>query len=168
MPHTRSVSAQFRRSPPNTCFVFGYGALLAPEIVAARCRNAQMAGLARLRDHRFAICAFGTATVLSRPGVDVWGRVWAITAADLACLDVFEGMPDAYRRRLHQVDFGASEWGYAHVYAATVAGVGVPIPSYLNLVIAAASGADLPPDYIATLTALGRRDTREARSAEAA
>lgn len=168
MPHTRSVSAQFRRSPPNTCFVFGYGALLAPEIVAARCRNAQLVGLALLRDHRFAICAFGTATVLSEPGVDVWGRVWAITAADLACLDVFEGVPDAYRRRFHQVDFGASEWGYAHVYTATVAGAGVSSPRYLDLVIAAAIGADLPPDYIATLTALRRPDAPQVLRAEAA
>jgi gamma-glutamylcyclotransferase (GGCT)/AIG2-like uncharacterized protein YtfP len=168
MPHTRSVSAQFRRSPPNTCFVFGYGALLAPEIVAARCRNAQLVGLARLRDHRFAICAFGTATVLSRPGVDVWGRVWAITAADLARLDVFEGVPDAYRRRLLRVDFADPEWGYAHVYFATADDVGVSIPSYLNLVIAAAIDAGLPPDYVSTLTAIRHPDTWNSVRAEAA
>jgi hypothetical protein len=111
--------------------------------MARRCPGARALGVARLAGWRFSICRQGFATLVRAPG-RVFGVVWSLTPADEARLDAYEETAAGlYRKERVQLP----RRGPAVLYLANSDRSGVPLPGYLEGVLAAAAAARLPASY---------------------
>ena len=130
---------------------FAYGANLDRAGMARRCPRSRPRGTARLEDHRFLIMATGYATVVPAPGAVVHGILWDLANTDMPALDFFEEVDAGlYRKVALPVRLGADEVG-ALVYRGASTVRGVPCPGYMEMVLAAAAGWDLPAAYLSEL-----------------
>jgi acylphosphatase len=96
----------------------------------------------------------GYASIVRAPGACVHGILWRLTAADRAALDVYEDVAGGLYRAVTMrvvTDRGSIP---ALVYVGAAPLRGVPRPGYLELVMAAAREAGLPPRYIRDLALL--------------
>jgi len=85
-----------------TMFYFGYGSNINYKQMKQRCPNAEAVGVAKLRGHR--LIFRGVADVVPhRNGGAVMGVLWKITPRCLKALDLYEGYPRLYGRRLCSV-----------------------------------------------------------------
>lgn len=131
---------------------FAYGANMDPVHMASQCPGARRLGLATLPDHRFAIAARGFGTIAPAAGETIRGVLWELTAADLAALDVFEGVPEGwYRMRELRVLNAEGQPVDAMLYYAADDAPGVASPGYLERIIEVAGALGFPPDYLAGL-----------------
>ena len=95
----------------STKLYFGYGSNLWRAQMATRCPDSPFRGIARLRSYRWLINERGYANVAKTAdgedpsGHGVWGLVYELAPRDEAQLDVNEGVPVAYEKRLLEVDF---------------------------------------------------------------
>lgn len=134
---------------------FAYGSNMSRGPMRERCPTAREAGVAELRNHRFAIMANGYATVVPAPGLKVMGLLWRIGPRDLAALDDYEDVAGGlYTRAMRPVvqDGTVIE---ALVYLGCETREGRPSPDYIALVVAAARDCGLPEDYVAGLARYG-------------
>ena len=82
-------------------YYLAYGSNLSREQMAYRCPHAQPVGTARLEDWRLLFRGSGSGNYLTiepAPGCVVPVAVWAVTKADEAALDRYEGYPVFYRK----------------------------------------------------------------------
>jgi len=99
---------------------FGYGSNLWREQMQLRCPSSEYLGIARLNGWYWIINGRGYANVVQRgtnstvdgqgvenmKGADeVWGLVYSLTPTDEARLDRNEGVPHAYTKEMHIIDF---------------------------------------------------------------
>ena len=99
---------------------FGYGSNLWREQMRLRCPSSEYLGIARLNGWYWIINYRGYANVVERStnsvddgqhekfikgGDEVWGLVYSLTPTDEARLDGNEGVPYAYTKEMHLVDF---------------------------------------------------------------
>ncbi|KAK4247023.1 hypothetical protein C7999DRAFT_14936 [Corynascus novoguineensis] len=99
---------------------FAFGSNLWKHQMSLRCPSSPYVGLGRLRGYEWFINARGYANIAqaatktpnrnlnqdSKPSEpEVWGLVYALSAADEAQLDVNEGVPYAYEKRMLPVEF---------------------------------------------------------------
>lgn len=99
---------------------FGYGSNLWREQMQLRCPSSEYLGIARLNGWYWIINHRGYANVVQRntnsvvdgqgvkntkDGDEVWGLVYSLTPADEARLDGNEGVPYAYTKEMHLIDF---------------------------------------------------------------
>lgn len=135
---------------------FAYGANMVAADMARRCPGASIVGIAQLSDYRFQITDRGGATVNPFPGSVVYGVLWKLklTERHLDALDVYEGVPEWYRRETKEVlqDGRPME---AEIYIATTEREGRPWPGYLERIIGAACNHRFPLGYIEQLRLLG-------------
>ncbi|KAK0737396.1 hypothetical protein B0T21DRAFT_347767 [Apiosordaria backusii] len=95
---------------------FAYGSNLWLDQMARRCPSSAYIGLGRLRNYKWFINARGYANVARSPTFldeppseadEVWGLVYRLTPEDEKMLDLNEGVPYAYEKRVIAVEF----WG---------------------------------------------------------
>jgi len=104
-----SPSTHTPSSPPSPAatLYFAYGSNLSLAQMAQRCPSSPYLGVAVLRDWRWIINARGYANVVPSPGDLVYGLTYALSEEDEARLDVNEGVPYAYLKRMMNVEFWA-------------------------------------------------------------
>jgi gamma-glutamylcyclotransferase (GGCT)/AIG2-like uncharacterized protein YtfP len=129
---------------------FSYGANMDRSGMARRCPGAKALGVATLDHHRFVITADGYASVVPASGAQVHGVLWRLTPRDLAALNAFESLDSGlYRSVTLPVRLGG------RVLRGTVyvgrRSQGKARAGYLDQILAAARGWNLPRDYIAEL-----------------
>ncbi|RKJ41914.1 gamma-glutamylcyclotransferase [Acutalibacter sp. 1XD8-33] len=82
-------------------YYLAYGSNLNREQMGYRCPNAQPVGTVQLESWRLIFRGSGTGNYLTiepAPGYSVPVAVWAVTKADEAALDRYEGFPVFYRK----------------------------------------------------------------------
>ena len=77
-----------------------------------------------------------------------WGVLWDLAFGDVPTLDRYESVASGLYVKVSQVVLTDGGPKRALVYMARGAGAGTPRPGYLEGVIAAASEAGLPPNYV--------------------
>ena len=102
---------------------FAYGMNTNKEEMALRCPDAVALGFAISLGYRFEFKSF--ATIVPNPGESVEGVLWTITEADELALDMLEGYPEFYDKKIVSVEhdnqsyiamtyiMGPREQGYA-------------------------------------------------------
>ncbi|KAK1758553.1 gamma-glutamylcyclotransferase [Echria macrotheca] len=86
---------------------FGYGSNLWQDQMARRCPSSPFTGVGRLRGYKWMINSRGYANVAgTESDADVvWGLIYELPPADEARLDINEGVPYAYEKRMIEVEF---------------------------------------------------------------
>ena len=134
---------------------FAYGSNMDRAAMAQRCPGSKPLGPARLMRHRFALIAEGYATIVADPGAVAHGVLWDIALADMRALDAYEDIARGlYRKIVQPVLRQGGGSARALVYVGRAAAGAKPLPGYLEGVIAAARGWDLPERYIQELERL--------------
>ena len=131
-----------------TLLYFAYGSNMDPEQMLARCPRARSFGRGRIRHRRFLINSRGVATIRPERDANAWGGVWAITAADEAALDRFEGYPWRYGKAFLRVHMDDGTRAEALVYVDPLADAGWPRPGYLPRILRGAAHFRLPAGYV--------------------
>ncbi|KAK4187238.1 hypothetical protein QBC35DRAFT_410835 [Podospora australis] len=98
---------------PKTKPYFGYGSNLWLDQMRRRCPDSIFTGIGRLKGYTWFINSRGYANVApvtseeekEEEEEEVWGLVYDLTPADEAKLDVNEGVPEAYEKRMVGVEF---------------------------------------------------------------
>ncbi|KAK3336085.1 hypothetical protein B0T19DRAFT_436897 [Cercophora scortea] len=148
-----------------TKLYFGYGSNLWKAQMTLRCPASQFEGIGRLRRYEWVINSRGYANI-AETGFDtdeVWGLVYSLSADDESRLDVNEGVPHAYEKRMRAVEFwdegydgsgggGAEVEMLVYIDFLRTSGEGnKPKPEYvhrMNMGIGDALGEGLPRTYV--------------------
>jgi hypothetical protein len=135
---------------------FAYGANLDHRHMGERCPGAAVLGQAVLpgREFRIAATGYGDAAPVAAPDRLLYGLLWELGPRDEAALDAFEGVPEGlYRKEYTTVR--AEDGGEVAVmlYRAANPAPGIPVPGYLEGIIAAAESLGFPVDYVRGLKA---------------
>ena len=85
-------------SKPERHYYLGYGMNTNVDSMRYRCPDAILVDTVKLPDHRFRFARH--ADVVYEPGAETWCALWDITNDDLASLDILEGYPRYYKRKL--------------------------------------------------------------------
>ena len=127
---------------------FAYGSNMDVVLMERRCPTARFAGRAMLPSYRFMIMREGYASIAAQPGSCVYGMLWRLAARDLAALNAYERLDAGlYRAETHAIVANRRRHA-ALVYVGASRVHGRPLSGYLETVIAAASAAGLPTDYL--------------------
>ena len=138
---------------------FAYGSNLSQAQMGVRCPLAKGLGVAVLESHRLSFTAFsrgwdgGVADVVEAMGHKVWGFLYELTPEDLSALDVYEGYPHLYDRRLlhvvPEVNHAAVEaWVY---FVVNKQGFVTPAAKYLAVLVECSKELGFPLEYVADL-----------------
>ncbi|MBZ0120714.1 MAG: gamma-glutamylcyclotransferase [Sandaracinaceae bacterium] len=128
-----------------THLIFAFGSNLDLAQMQARCPSAKVVGLATLPKHTLVFAGSSTlwngavAHVVRDPYGAVPGVLYRVSAQDLEVLDLFEGHPLKYRRRIRVVRDRRRRRRRAHVYILTAprAKPGAPSLEYLTQIVRA-------------------------------
>jgi len=135
---------------------FAYGSNMDPEQFRSRCPQSRVLGPATLADHRFIITTRGYASIEPHVGSLVHGVLTALTEADEAALDSFEGVRHCiYRKDSMVVGLDGGELT-ALVYVDNETAHGRPKPGYLERVLRGARHHGFPPHAVQEIEAWGK------------
>jgi len=86
---------------------FGYGSNLWLDQMSRRCPSSPFTGVGRLRGYQWIINARGYANITktNSSADEVWGLIYELTPEDEERLDINEGVPEAYEKRIINVEF---------------------------------------------------------------
>ncbi|KAK4178246.1 hypothetical protein QBC36DRAFT_368972 [Triangularia setosa] len=108
-------------TPPPHKIYFGYGSNLWLDQMARRCPSSPFLGLGRLKNYKWFINSRGYANISHSPTYldqsnasetdEVWGLIYKLTPEDEEMLDINEGVPYAYEKRVIPVKFWAKGEG---------------------------------------------------------
>ncbi len=126
---------------------FAYGSNRDRAAMARRCPQSTPLGTGRLARHRFIINADGYASVVRDPRRDVHGVLWDLALADLPALDRYEEIHRGLYVKINQPVIVAGGAKRALIYVGRSAQPGQPKPGYLEGILEAAAGWDLPLAY---------------------
>lgn len=143
-------------------FYFAYGANLDVHAMAARCPRARPRGAARLMNFRFFIMRDGVASVRREPGAVVHGLLWRLAPSDVAPLDAFEEVAEGLYTKTVRPVLKPGGSVQAFLYLGHTQETGLPLPGYLEAVMAGAQAVGLPAAYCRSLGAWGAGGTRGA------
>ena len=130
---------------------FAYGANLDRVGMAQRCPRSRPLGAAHLENFGFRIMEAGYATVVPAAAAVVHGGLWDLTDEDIAALDAFEEVDAGLYRKVTLTVRHGGKRVEALVYRAVSTTRGTPCPGYMEMVVAAACGWDLPAAYLSEL-----------------
>ena len=133
---------------------FAYGSNMDPVQMGERCPDARAVGRASLADWEVHIGIRGFATVVDTAGSLTWGVLWEVSPADLASLDVYEGVAHGHYRRETLTAQGPESAHAALIYIEEFEGDGEPRHGYLERILDGARAFGLPDDYRAKLARL--------------
>jgi gamma-glutamylcyclotransferase len=92
---------------PEPTLYFAYGSNLSLSQMSSRCPSSTPLGIASLKNHKWIINTRGFANII--PGQsEVWGLVYSLTPTDINRLDKNEGVPWAYTKETHEIEFWPS------------------------------------------------------------
>ncbi|KAJ8473572.1 hypothetical protein ONZ45_g10048 [Pleurotus djamor] len=91
----------------NEILYFGYGSNMWLDQMHRRCPDSPYAGIAILKDWRWFINDRGYANVIPSPGDVVYGLVFRLSQSDERSLDVYEGVPESYIKKMLSVEYMA-------------------------------------------------------------
>lgn len=145
---------------------FAYGSNMDDAAMAQRCSRSQVIGPAVLHRHRIVIMQEGYASVVRDPRGQVYGLLWDIALADMRALDTYEsigsGLYSKATQRVKRIsDDAVRPLVQALVYFGRGNGGGVPLPGYLDNVVANAQRLQFPAAYISQLQRLGAGSMRQ-------
>lgn len=130
---------------------FAYGSNMHRAVMRRHAPAAEPLGVARLAGFRFVITTDGYASVEPARAHTVHGVVWRLTARDRVALDLWENIAGGlYRAEMRTVEQAGTRRP-ALVYVARRRPAGHPKPGYMEIVVAAARGWEMPAPYIASL-----------------
>jgi gamma-glutamylcyclotransferase (GGCT)/AIG2-like uncharacterized protein YtfP len=132
---------------------FAYGSNLLRRQMRVRCPDSREIGRARLADWRLALVAPGYCGVLPEAGASVEGVLHDLTEADEATLDIHEGVPRHYLKRvLPVISVGGVVDALVYLPAAATA-ASHRQPGYVERVLEGAAEQRLPSAYLADMRA---------------
>jgi gamma-glutamylcyclotransferase (GGCT)/AIG2-like uncharacterized protein YtfP len=141
-----------------TRLLFAYGSNLAASEMQAWCPEARFVGVARLPDHRLALCrrsirwGGGALDIVAAGGDEVWGALYAVPDGALHGLDVKEGQGWAYRLVEVEVERDGRRIPAAAYEVIDKEPEEVPAtPEYAALIMGAARERGLPKAYVKRL-----------------
>jgi gamma-glutamylcyclotransferase (GGCT)/AIG2-like uncharacterized protein YtfP len=130
---------------------FAYGSNMDAAMMRRRCPTARVEGRAALPGYRFMIMREGYATIVPAPGAAIHGVLWRLAVRDLAALNAYEGLAWGLYRAVTLPVMADGRRRAALVYVAASRVRGRPRSGYMEVVVAAAREAALPPDYVRDL-----------------
>jgi hypothetical protein len=147
---------------------FAYGSNLNVEQVQARCHQASVVTVARLADYKLAFYGHskqwdgGEATLMPRPGEDLWGVVYQLSFGDAETLDSWQDVRlDGTGPYFLYPTVVADERGNPYpvlLYKKNdVSDLQMPSREHLDQIITGAQRQGLPPDYLEKLRRLDAR-----------
>ena len=126
---------------------FAYGSNLNLEQIDCRCPGIRPLTTAKLRDYELVFR--GVADVISAPGKTVIGAIYEVNEAHLQALDLYEGFPHFYQRRLVEVETLQGEKLPALIYVMSEKNAPYPPDKhYLHIIITGMKQWNFPPAYI--------------------
>ena len=125
--------------------------------MARRCPRSKALGLARLERHRLAVMREGWLTAARNPSSAVHGVLWDLALSDIPALDRHESLSQSLYVKLTQAVIAERGPKRAIVYIGANSGPGVPRPTYIAEVLAAARSWPLPGEGVAALERLAMR-----------
>jgi gamma-glutamylcyclotransferase len=84
-----------------------YGSNLSLSQMSFRCPSSTPLGIASLKNHKWIINTRGFANIVLEQS-EVWGLVYSLTPVDIDRLDKNEGVPWAYTKEIHEIEFWPS------------------------------------------------------------
>lgn len=130
---------------------FAYGSNMHRAVMRRHAPAAEPIGVARLAGFRFVITTDGYASVEPARGHVVHGVLWRLTPRDRITLDIWENIAGGlYRTEMLAVEQSGGRRP-ALVYVARPRPPGRPKPGYMEIVVAAARGWEMPAQYITSL-----------------
>ena len=133
---------------------FAYGATWTSRPWRGAARPRVLSASRACRATRWIISTDGYANVVRDPRLQVHGLLWQLALSDVPVLDRFEDVPRLYRKVTQPV-ISAAGIRRALVYVGRAVEPGRPRPGYLDDVVHAAEGADLPAAAIAEMRRYG-------------
>lgn len=146
---------------------FAYGSNMSSAQMRERCPGHERIGIGMLPGHKLCfprsspIRQCGVASIAPRPGSEVWGVIYRLTAPDLAALDRREGYNEArdldsnrYLRKIVQVRMEADLLDCGTYEARPEPGAHIPSLAYLATIIEGAEENGLPSGYVASLRSI--------------
>lgn len=121
----KEVQTNGQDEPPRT-YYFAYGSNLWIHQMVTRCPSSTIIGTAILPSYRWVISRRGYANVVPSSPDECYGVVYSITNEDEAKLDVYEGVPSCYQKKMLKVgmlDDGRSLETLVYVDPRTAEGV---------------------------------------------
>lgn len=137
-------------------YYFAYGSNLSISQMKRRCPKSKLICKGILKGYKLLFNKYSynwggsVADVMKSPRDNVWGLIYSLTFADLKKLDIFEGFPKAYNRKLLPVFtadnrvFKEHTWVY---YISYKYKEGRPVQSYLDILKDAAYNFNFPRYY---------------------
>ena len=91
-------------------YYFAYGSNLSVSQMIQRCPDSRFVGIGTLHGYKWIICKRGYANIVKQedskhPGNVVWGLVFNVSEDDVALLDKYESVPEAYIKEALEVDY---------------------------------------------------------------
>ena len=111
----------------------------------------------RLERHRLAVMREGWLTAVRNPSSAVHGVLWDLALSDIPALDRHESLSKGLYVKLTQSVIAERGPKRAIVYIGANSGPGVPRPTYIAEVLAAARSWPLPGEGVAALERLAMR-----------
>ena len=131
----------------HTYHYFAYGSNLNLELIDRRCPGIRPLTPAILKDYELVFR--GVADVISAPGKTVIGAIYEVNEAHLQALDLYEGFPHFYQRRLVKVETLQGEKSQALTYMMTAKTAPYPpAEHYLHIIITGMKQWNFPQEYI--------------------
>jgi hypothetical protein len=130
---------------------FAYGSNMHRAVMREHAPEAVALGVARLDGYQFIITADGYASVMPHRRGCVFGLLWRLTARDRVTLDRWENTAGGLYRAAILSVVAAGKRHRALVYVARARPRGVARPGYMEIVVQAARGCELPAHYVASL-----------------
>jgi hypothetical protein len=138
---------------------FAYGSNMNEGQIRSRCQKPEVFAMAWLPDHEVSFFGYsarwdgGEATVMSRPGQDVWGVVYKLSFADAERLDSWQGVRlDGGGPYFHFPTEVTDARGVTYpvlLYKKDILNAGQrPSAEYLGHIVQGALARGLPPSYV--------------------
>ena len=145
--------------------LFAYGSNMNPRQIASRCFKPEACAVARLPGHELAFFGSsrrwdgGEATVIPKPGEDVWGIVYKLTLTDSERLDSWQDVRlDGTGAYFHYPTAVLDARGIEYpvlIYKRFLSGApSSPSEEFMTTVISGAVSHGLPPAYLEKLKSI--------------
>jgi len=133
---------------------FAYGSNLSISQMKRRCSSSKIVRKGMLKNHDLAFTKYssgwagGVADVVKQKNKNVWGLLYSISYEDLKKLDMYEGYPNSYSRKLVSINcmnaITKNVWVY---YVVKRSNHEAPSKKYLGIIKTAAHNYNFPKYY---------------------
>lgn len=148
----------------DTNYYFSYGMNTDPEQMSLRTGMPLPLGRALVRDHGFRFALH--ADVFPQPGNTTYGVLWSITQEQLALLDIREGYPSYYDRKIVDVECGGKKYRAWMYYMTPGQAEYPPTDGYYSMLERGYTTFDVPKDQIVSALTSSKSNSMSSMSIE--